>query len=347
MHDNLIHRSTEAHHPVVRVVYEEATVIRYMIAAASLKALSATAPTRGFYRRVIGNVFGARSRGAAAPSPAYINRSRLLIQLCRKYRALGESSAALEVGTGWIHFFSIALRSIFDVRITMVDAWDNRQFSALQRQLARIEPVFRKTFEGGPAEIERGVRVLEAVHAARSFEELYATLGLEYVLDSTLDSVPDASYDLVFSFHTLEHVTNDLVRRHLANMHRVLKPGGLQIHQIGLDDHLSHYDPKAHSKQFLKYSERTWTLFFQNRLQFINRLQCSEWQRLFADSGMTLLETSTVKVDLTDVTIHPDFARFNRDDLACVFATFVLRKEQPSSEGSQGRQEPQQPNGTS
>jgi len=292
----------------------------------SLKALSASAPTRAFYRRVIGNVFGARGRGASAPSATYFNRSLLLVQLCRKYGTFGDSARAVEVGTGWIHFFSLVLRSVFDVRISLVDAWDNRQFTALQRQFGAMEGPLLSKFDLGPSEIERARSVLQRIQSARSFDEVYRSLGFEYVLDSTLESFPDASQDLVFSFHTLEHLTHDIVETHLANMFRILRPGGMQIHQIGLDDHLAHYDSSAHPKRFLRYPDSTWRRLFQNRLQFVNRLQRSEWHALFERSGMTVLETLDVRCDLSGVRIHPQFTRFERDDLACVFTTLVLRK---------------------
>lgn len=49
--------------------------------------------------------------------------------------------------------------------------------------------------------------------------------------------IPDDSHDLVYSSHTLEHLTNATVRHTLEEMHRVLKPGGgvrINVPDIGL-----------------------------------------------------------------------------------------------------------------
>lgn len=45
------------------------------------------------------------------------------------------------------------------------------------------------------------------------------------VMDATELAFPDASFDLVYSFHALEHIGDD--RGALGEMNRVLKPGGL------------------------------------------------------------------------------------------------------------------------
>jgi hypothetical protein len=41
---------------------------------------------------------------------------------------------------------------------------------------------------------------------------------------------------------------------------------------------------------------------------------------------MTVLETLDIRCDLGGASIHPQFTRFDRDDLACIFTTFVMRK---------------------
>lgn len=45
------------------------------------------------------------------------------------------------------------------------------------------------------------------------------------VMDATALGFPDAAFDLVYSFHALEHIPDD--RAALREMNRVLKPGGV------------------------------------------------------------------------------------------------------------------------
>jgi hypothetical protein len=124
----------------------------------------------------------------------------------------------------------------------------------------------------------------EAIAAARSLEDLYARLGLEHIIEPT--GIPSrcatGSYDLIFSFHVLEHVPAARVGELLGHFQRMLRPGGVMIHQIGIDDHLAHYDAKQSPKTYLQYSDRTWRRFFENDVQYFNRLQRSEWLRELA-----------------------------------------------------------------
>ena len=46
-------------------------------------------------------------------------------------------------------------------------------------------------------------------------------------------------------------------------MYRSLKPGGYSIHQIGIDDHLTHFDSSQSPKKYISYSDNVWKLLFE------------------------------------------------------------------------------------
>ena len=48
------------------------------------------------------------------------------------------SHESSELGTGWIHFYSLYLRLFFDFRGTLYDVWDNRQLHALKRIFSQL-----------------------------------------------------------------------------------------------------------------------------------------------------------------------------------------------------------------
>lgn len=301
-------------------------MVRYYLAASALKFFSSTAVGRMVYRDLLGNRVGRRRRVQRGLDPAYIRQGRLLLDLCRKHGALRDGMSVLEIGTGWIHFYAIFLRLFYDIRITAVDAWDNRQFEPLQTSFAALEAVLDTAFALTPGEIARARAVCQRIRQAASFDDLYSSLGITYRIDPTLDSIPDRSHDLVCSFHVLEHIDDRFVERHVQNMSRVLRPGGFQIHQIGLDDHLAHYDSRVHNKNFMRYSNRTWRLFFANRVQFFSRILRSEWVRMFEGSGMVLREELAEQCDPATVRVHPEFGAVSDQDRACVIPTFVWQK---------------------
>jgi SAM-dependent methyltransferase len=302
-------------------------MIRYALAAGALKAFSLNGATRRLYRHV-GNAVGGRRRAANLDLEVYVERGNLLIELCRKYAAAQDGQRLLEIGTGWMHWFALYLRLFVDAEIATMDVWDNRQFDALAAAFEKLAaaPVMRSA----PARVAENLRKLRG---AASFEELYARLGLSYVVqpDGSLGMFADASRDCVFSFHVLEHVPRTSVPRLCADMYRVLKPGGFSIHQIGIDDHLAHYDRSCSHKQYLAYSERTWKWFFENTVQYINRLQMSDWVRAFGAAGFTVRETLTESVDISGLRIDPKYRDYSAQDLACTILTLVLQKPASAS----------------
>lgn len=299
-------------------------VLRYTLAALALKTFSLNDASRHLYRQ-IGNRVGAKKREAVVDLDTRVERGDLLLELGRKHGALKDGYRLLEIGTGWMHWFSLYAALFYDLRITGLDVWDNRQFSALVAAARKLRPVLEQRRES-PAVLARVDQILQS----RNLEDLYARLGFEYVLQpqGSLAQFPAGSFDTVISFHVLEHVPRQNVATLLDDIHRVLRPGGCSIHQIGIDDHLAHYDAKASKKQYLKYSDRTWRTFFENDVQYINRLQASEWEQMFAATGLTPIERIAEAVDIDSLRVHPRFGHLPREDHRCTILTLVHRKPQ-------------------
>jgi len=74
----------------------------------------------------------------------------------------------------------------------------------------------------------------------------YSDVFIDFDIDlEDLDRWPieDDSYDLVYSSHALEHLSDDAVERTLEEAHRILKPGGrIRINVPDMDLVLRHYD---------------------------------------------------------------------------------------------------------
>jgi SAM-dependent methyltransferase len=296
-------------------------MVRYYLAAMALKALSISPSSRRLYRRM-GNTYGAKRR-ANADISAYRSRGQLLVDLWEKYATVRPDDRLLEVGTGWMHWFALFMRLHYDVHIKMVDVWDNRQFMALQSGFGRLEDEWP---DAKPPLVAANLRRLRS---ASTFEELYDRFDLEYVVDprGDLSRFPDRSFNGVFSFHVLEHLDRNGIPRFLENMARVLAPGEISIHQIGIDDHLAHYDTSASAKQYLAYSDATWRRRFENRLQYINRVQLSEWLALFERYGFRFREKIIESTTIDGLEIDPRWAGYSLEDKTCTIATIVHERD--------------------
>jgi cyclopropane fatty-acyl-phospholipid synthase-like methyltransferase len=297
------------------------TVIKYGLAAAALKAASINDTTAKLYRQ-IGNALGGKKR-ENTDLGIYLDRANLLLDLYRKYDRPQPGDRFLELGTGWMHFYAVFLRLFIDARMVTLDMWDNRQIGAFRACFARLRSMLTDP---------QAISTIDRVLQAQSFDELYRILDMQHVIvpDGSLDQFPDGSLASVFSMHVLEHVPREVAPQLVRSIHRVLKPGRLTVHQIGIDDHLAHYDTTVNEKQYITYSEKTWSRWFANRVQGINRLQMSDWLRAFEQAGFELVEKITLSTQLDGLRIAPQWAQYSREDLAVTNLTVVMRKRDGS-----------------
>src|ERR1043166_464560 len=247
-------------------------MVKYFAVAAALKAFSSTRGTERAYRK-LGNALGGRHRGTARIPFYYFERVERNVSLCRKYSLLKPGDSVLEIGTGWVHWEALTLRMFFDFGATLYDVWDNRQFDAVPAYVRQRLLFLESKKEFGDA--ERAKSWAQKILATENFDEFYELCGFEYALDSggEMRALPDERFALILSGGVLEHVNRSSVAACIASMARVLKPGGHCIHSINITDHLYLYDRSVSPKQYLKYSDTVWRRFFENGVQYINRIQ--------------------------------------------------------------------------
>src|SRR6266700_7502456 len=157
-------------------------MIKYLMTAAALKVFSTSPQTKHMYRR-LGNIVDQRRRIQQGLSPYYIDRTKKILELCKKNHAIQEGDRLLEVGTGWLHWESMIIRLFYDVEITMFDVWDNRYFGAYKQYLGQLEKIIDKELDIDLMQRERVHGLLRAILKANSFEDIYNLLGVRYVID--------------------------------------------------------------------------------------------------------------------------------------------------------------------
>jgi len=164
---------------------------------------------------------------------------------------------------------------------------------------------------------------------------------IRYVSGVSSERLPfeDKRFDLVYSVAALEHVPDPAGS--LAEIRRVLVPGGLAIHEIDLKHHGS-----ADPLKFLEWTDEEWarraTLYggdvslrkildggFAGEI-YCNRLRRSDWVRLFADAGFAVEKLEPVIVLDPSLVWRERFAAPFRDltdeELAVLTIRVVARR---------------------
>lgn len=302
-------------------------MIRYNLTALALKGFSCCKPARSFYRG-LGNWLGARRRTVGKMPSYYFERAQRNVTWCLKYRPLKADDLVLELGTGWVHWEALTLRLFFDFQAVLYDVWDNRQLSALKSFVLQLEERFgQKGFLEG-CDFDRARSLIRKIEDADTFDDLYGILGFRYVLDPTglMECLPRDTFCLAISAGVLEHIPAATAPQFVSNMASLLVKDGLGIHGINISDHLSMYDSSANPKQYLTYSESQWKRWFENDVQYFNRIQRSDWLRMFDLAGFALLEEGGSRADVTGLRVHPQYHRLGREDVECTTLVLVVRR---------------------
>src|ERR1700730_7575181 len=294
-------------------------MLRYLGAAATLRVLSL--PPGPLAYRFLAIQVGGRRRARGEVPTSYLGRANLLLRLIDENGLSASGGRVFELGTGWINWYGTVAALAIGGHADLFDVIDNRQLDAAKHYFASLDQLdFPATSEASVA------AVVGAACTARSFTELYSSTDIAYTVDAagSLARFPADAYDLVVSFHVLEHVQRESAADTISQLGRLLKPGGLSIHQIGIDDHLAHYDRRAHPKQYLSISPAMWSRRFENQLQYFNRLQLSEWQQLFKGCGFTAVEVVAERCDMGNLNVASEYRCLS--DLDVTIVTFVHRR---------------------
>jgi SAM-dependent methyltransferase len=161
--------------------------------------------------------------------------------------------------------------------------------------------------------------------------ELEERFGIRYEApcDATATGLPDASFELVTSTWTLEHIPPGEIVRILREMRRLLTPEGVVSCLIDLKDHFSYFEPSLSPYNFLRFSDRAFSIV-NPRLQWQSRLRAPEYRALAEAAGFeVLLEVDEPGVPedlavLRELQVARRFRSFSLEELAVRTVHLVL-----------------------
>ena len=213
------------------------------------------------------------------------------------------------------------------IEAVLFDVWDNRQLTGLKNYVTQLGDRI-DDLEVERPRIDRAHQLISEIKKTKGFEDLYQLLGFRYVVDPSgrLTGLEENSFDFVVSAGVLEHIHRDASHGLVHDISKVLKPGGYSCQGIHIADHLYNYDSSVSIKQYLRYSETTWKRWFENDVQYINRLQRSDWLQLFEKSRLVLLEEEAATEDLSGMEVADAYRHYAEIDLRCSNLKLLHRK---------------------
>ena len=306
-------------------------MIKYITVVAAARFFSLSPQTLRLYR-LLGNILLERQRIQSGLPERYVERARLLFEICERHQAIRDGGNVLEIGTGWVHWEGMIIRLLYDVELTLFDVWDNRLWKAFKQYFEQFDKVIDKELDMSPMQRERAHKLLESILKADSFNDVYQLVGAKYIInpEGTLKQFEDESFDAIVSCDVLEHIDRSILPDLIQDSYRILKPGGYCIHQIDLADHFAYFVPRASRKNYYKYSDKTWERFFENKVQYFNRVQRPEWSSLFHNAGFELVEEKLLFENIDSIKIDERYNDLSREDLECMTMRVVYRKKNPA-----------------
>ena len=305
-------------------------MVKYVTVAAVLKLFSSCSPMKKLYR-TLGNKFGSNKRLQSGIPDYYIENVKWILDLCKKHNVIKDGDKLIELGTGWLHWEATTTRLFFEIEAILFDIWDNRQLGAFKGYFAELGERIEKEIGIDPAQNEHVQNTIRDILSVDSFDDIYDLLGFQYVVEPSgkLNNLQDESFNVIISLSVLEHIKKDILYEYVQDFYKLLKPGGYSIHTISLVDHLYLYDKSVSPKNYLKYSDTVWKYCFESEVNYINKIQKSEWLDLFKGAGFDLVEEESLYSDIGKIKIDKKYKNFDKRDLECISMQVVHRK--PSS----------------
>jgi SAM-dependent methyltransferase len=235
-----------------------------------------------------------------------------------------EGSRVVEVGTGWDAIAPLALYLLGAKTTISYDHVAHLRLKRVRGTLDHMQACLGQLVS--LTALSKSV-LSERLALARSAPDLSSLLqraGIIYKApaDATRTALTDASVDLIYSHAVMEHVPESAVRQLAEEARRILKPGGMAVHYIGLGDH--------HHKcgvNFLQYSPRWWKFWAHNRIFYHNRLREKQFVEIHLSLGGSVQVIShTIRQDdllaLKTMDVARAFSGMTHEELA-VYRTLI------------------------
>jgi SAM-dependent methyltransferase len=229
-----------------------------------------------------------------------------------------------EFGAGWdlavqLVYWSLGVQSqtVVDIRPILRIELVNDTIGKLERLRGELGRELRPP---GPADL-------------RGLDDLRDRFGIVYIAprDARDTGLPAESLDFVSSTDTAEHIPEHDLLSILVECRRLLKPDGLLSYRADLEDHYARVDGRVSRYNFLRYSDRRWSLF-NPPLHYQSRLRYPDYIRITREAGFDIVREQVSRPSeqdlarLRDLDIATRFGAYSAEELGVRGLTIVATR---------------------
>lgn len=240
---------------------------------------------------------------------------------------------ALELGTGsWpivpLGLYLCGASEIWTYDLLPVLRWDTLRralelFGEFKRE-GSLEQIL------GPVQQDRVLQLEELLGWVKMETPAHLLRRLNihvHINDARTTPLPDKSVDLIFSTVVLEMISAEILSGLLDEFKRVASPDAIMSHYVGLADQYASFDKSITPYNFLKYSDRGWSLL-NNPIIPHSRLRIADYRELFELTGWDIVEERNISGSLDDfkkIRLAEKFRKYSTEDLLVLFSWLVAR----------------------
>jgi SAM-dependent methyltransferase len=224
----------------------------------------------------------------------------------------------LELGPGDGLLSSLLAPALGSVGLSLVDSDDHIE-KDIQKYQLQIAQFLKQSYEYSLPDYSKSSTLDEILQSAGS--GAYYSQGL-----SSLKSLDDDSFDIIFSQAVLEHVRKIEFLETMQQCYRLLKSDGIMSHVIDFKDHL------GGNLNNLRFSsslwERDWFALGGNF--YTNRLRFSEIIKICEESGFEVKVVDISHFDTIPIKrklLSKEFANLSDDDLSVSEVHLVMHSK--------------------
>jgi hypothetical protein len=246
------------------------------------------------------------------------------------------TARVLEIGTGIYPIVPLAMWLCGASNVTTIDINPLCRADDAYATVKRLSSAARtgSLVKALPNALDERINVLNSISNALEnpstvFDQL-GDAGIHFVHGRLENAnLETGQINLFVSNNVFEHIPTDELRMVLRTCAELGTTESVLSHDIDLSDHYSHFDSDISPLNFLRYPDWVWR-FFNNRLQYQNRLRAPDYLEIIGRSGWTIQSCEMWRADheLERINLARRFRVYEKQDVTVtrMFVSGVLRE---------------------